>query len=95
MATMTYIAGVSGEDGVGNEDFQMKCNNHAGLFQVTFQPTTTGTVTLLGKLTAAHDWHQLAELTASGMVEIAVCPFMRLEWQLLTDTAEATILEAM
>jgi hypothetical protein len=92
---MSAVGNVTGASGVGSEEFLMKGNSHAGLFQVTFAAGTTGTVTLFGKLSATHDYFELDELTGSGMSEIAICPHMKVEWSLVTSTAEITIMEAM
>lgn len=94
MAT-TSIDGVTNESGTGSRDLQMRMNNHAGYFQSSFAASTTGTVTLYGKVSEAHDWYQLAQATGDTIVEVAILPFMRLEWAVVTSTFSAHVMEAI
>lgn len=94
MAT-TRIDGVSAVTGTSEKEIQMACNNHAGLCQITFGSGATGTVTVYGKLTSAHDYFSLASYVASGVSEVAVFPFMKITWAVTGGNIEATILEAI
>lgn len=94
MAVMSYTANVE-DAGVGDSEFLMKCNNHSGLFQVTFASGATGTVKLYGKMNSSHDYWELESMTASGMAEVAILPFMKITWTLVTAGAVMSVMEAM
>lgn len=93
--SIARIDGVSAVTGTSSKEVQMARNSHAGLFQVTFGAGASGTVTLYGKLTDAHSYFQLGSYTSSTAVEVAVFPFMKIDYVITGGNIEATIMEAI
>lgn len=69
------------------------CNNHTGVLQVSFGSGCTGTVTLQGRLSTAHDWFTLSSSTADAMVEIIMVPFMQISYATSGGTFSVSVWE--
>lgn len=91
---MNYIHTVRGT-GNSDNDFVMKCNNHAGLLQVSYGSGASGTIKLYGRITTDHKWYELDSVSGDSVVEVAIMPHMRISFISISGTVTASVMEAI
>lgn len=91
---MNYITTVR-DSGTGSFEFEPKCNNHSGFFQVSFDSGVVGSVSLYGRVSSTHEWYLLSSVTGDSIVEVAILPLMKFDWSVLNGSITASVAEAI
>lgn len=93
MARNDYINVAAGSGSA--QEFAPKCNNSIGVVQVSLNSGASGTVTVKSRISPSHDWVTQGSLSADGMLQVTVVPYMCFDYNITGGTFSVSYWESV